>query len=181
MLYAARSSESGDGPQIGHLFQGLADAEVRGPMLALGGLYLASMLVLMLLGIGLLGGGMLLAGPGEEMDAMSQATLGAGGLIWLLFVVLISALVVALFIYAAPLVMFDGVRPMDAIKASFSGSLKNMLPMLLAGLIYLVLGILASIPLALGWLVLGPVTIGALYASYRDIFTVAAGPSASTV
>jgi hypothetical protein len=33
-----------------------------------------------------------------------------------------------------------------------------------------VLAILASIPFGLGWLVLGPVMICSVYASYRDIY-----------
>jgi hypothetical protein len=34
----------------------------------------------------------------------------------------------------------------------------------------LVAAIVATIPLALGWLVLGPVLAATMYASYRDIF-----------
>jgi hypothetical protein len=33
-----------------------------------------------------------------------------------------------------------------------------------------VLAIVASIPLGLGWLLLGPVIIASVYTSYRDIF-----------
>jgi hypothetical protein len=36
--------------------------------------------------------------------------------------------------------------------------------------IALVLGMLASIPFGLGWLVLGPVLGASLYTGYRDIF-----------
>jgi len=32
------------------------------------------------------------------------------------------------------------------------------------------LAIVASIPLALGWLVLGPMTIASVYTAYRDIY-----------
>ena len=34
----------------------------------------------------------------------------------------------------------------------------------------LLLGLLATLPLMLGWLVLGPVLVGSVYAAYRDIF-----------
>jgi uncharacterized membrane protein len=60
--------------------------------------------------------------------------------------------------------------PIAAMTASFSGSLANVLPMLVYSLVGLVLAIAASIPLGLGWLVLGPVIGGSVYASYRDIF-----------
>jgi hypothetical protein len=36
--------------------------------------------------------------------------------------------------------------------------------------VVLLAAIVATIPLALGWLVLGPVLAATLYASYRDIF-----------
>jgi uncharacterized membrane protein len=47
---------------------------------------------------------------------------------------------------------------------------KNILPFLIYGLISLGFGILASIPLGLGWLVLAPVIGTSIYTSYRDIY-----------
>jgi uncharacterized membrane protein len=55
-------------------------------------------------------------------------------------------------------------------KASFMGCLKNILPFLVYGVIMFGLAIVASIPLALGWLVLGPMTIASVYTAYRDIY-----------
>jgi uncharacterized membrane protein len=55
-------------------------------------------------------------------------------------------------------------------KQSFSGCLKNIVPFLLYGAILLVLSVLASLPLLLGWLVLGPVLAASLYTGYRDIY-----------
>lgn len=43
-------------------------------------------------------------------------------------------------------------------------------PLLVAGLVWTGRAIVATVPLLLGWLVLLPVTHGAWYASYRDIF-----------
>jgi uncharacterized membrane protein len=55
-------------------------------------------------------------------------------------------------------------------KASFAGCLKNMLPFLLYGIVLTIAGVLASIPLGLGWLVLGPVIVASIYTGYRDIY-----------
>ena len=44
------------------------------------------------------------------------------------------------------------------------------MPFLVYGLIGLVFSIVASTPAGLGWLVLGPVLVGSLYASYRNIY-----------
>jgi uncharacterized membrane protein len=55
-------------------------------------------------------------------------------------------------------------------KGSFTGCLKNVLPFLLYGAVLLLLSVIATLPLLLGWLVLGPVFAGSVYASYRDIY-----------
>jgi uncharacterized membrane protein len=60
--------------------------------------------------------------------------------------------------------------PIEAIKESFMGCLKNILPFLVYSIVLVVLGVVASIPLGLGWLVLGPTLVGSVYASYRDIY-----------
>jgi uncharacterized membrane protein len=62
------------------------------------------------------------------------------------------------------------VAPVDAMRLSFAASMKNIVPFLLWGLIYLVASIVASIPFALGWLVLGPVLMLTVYVSYKDVF-----------
>ena len=60
--------------------------------------------------------------------------------------------------------------PVDAMKASFSASLKNFMAMLVFGVIYFVASIVASIPFGLGWVLLVPLTLLTVYVSYQDIF-----------
>ena len=55
-------------------------------------------------------------------------------------------------------------------KLSFIGSVRNILPLLIYSVVWTILAIVASIPLLLGWLVFGPVTVASIYASYCDIF-----------
>jgi len=55
-------------------------------------------------------------------------------------------------------------------KMSFSGCLRNVMPFLVYGLIGMVLAVVATIPIALGWLVAGPLSIASIYTSYCDIF-----------
>ena len=59
-------------------------------------------------------------------------------------------------------------------KASFFACLSNWLAFLVYGLIILVLWFIASIPLFLGLVVLVPVLICSVYASYKDIFVASA-------
>jgi uncharacterized membrane protein len=72
--------------------------------------------------------------------------------------------------FAPALVALRGVAPVAAIKQSFTGCLRNLIPFLIYGLVMFVLSILATIPLALGWLVLGPVFVASVYVAYRDIY-----------
>jgi len=68
------------------------------------------------------------------------------------------------------IVLHDDVGIIEAMKLSFLGCIRNILPFLIYGLVGFILMILASIPFGLGWLVLGPVLFGTIYASYKDIF-----------
>ena len=72
--------------------------------------------------------------------------------------------------YASPLIVLNDLGVGDAMKGSVTGSLKNILPALVFGVCFFLLAILATIPLALGWLVLGPVLLASIYTGYRDIF-----------
>ena len=100
--------------------------------------------------------------------------MGAAGASGVLLAVLIAlALMLPLYMamwFAPALVVFHELGAVDAMKASFAGCLKNVVPFVLYGLVGLVLGIVASIPFGLGWLVLGPVAIASVYVGYRDIY-----------
>ena len=101
------------------------------------------------------------------------AVLGALGLSFVLAVLAAFALALPLYMalwFAPALIVFDNLKPVDAMKASFFACLKNMVPFLLYSIILLVLCVIAAIPLCLGFLVLGPVIIASIYAGYRDVF-----------
>jgi uncharacterized membrane protein len=105
---------------------------------------------------------------GNPRAITSAATVGVLGLV--LLALIVGTLVGMAFWFAPALVALDGVEPVAALKASFEASLANIGPFLVYGLIYIALAIVASIPLGLGWLVLGPMMAGSCYASWRRIF-----------
>ncbi|MES9846088.1 MAG: BPSS1780 family membrane protein, partial [Candidatus Sedimenticola sp. 6PFRAG5] len=72
--------------------------------------------------------------------------------------------------FAPALVALDGVSAVTAMKLSFLGCLKNILPFLVYGLATTVLGLLAAIPFFLGLLVFVPVITASIYTGYRDIY-----------
>ena len=72
--------------------------------------------------------------------------------------------------FAPALIVFHDMGVRAAMKASFIGCLKNVLPFLLYGVLGLIAGVIASIPFGLGWLVLAPVFVASIYTGYRDIY-----------
>lgn len=72
--------------------------------------------------------------------------------------------------FAPPLIALGDQGPLTAMRMSLLACLRNALPLLLYTLVLMVLAVLASLPFGLGWIVLMPVLIASIYASYRDIF-----------
>ncbi|UCH46536.1 MAG: hypothetical protein JSU95_10415 [Betaproteobacteria bacterium] len=72
--------------------------------------------------------------------------------------------------FSFALVTINNFTVVKALKTSFVGCLKNIVPFLIYGLMMFLFSILATIPLMLGWLILGPVLFASLYTGYRDIF-----------
>jgi len=68
-------------------------------------------------------------------------------------------------------VFFNNVPPTQAMKLSLRAFLHNVGPMLVYGITFLFLGVLATLPMMLGWVVLLPLVFTSLYASYCDIFS----------
>jgi uncharacterized membrane protein len=169
MLGCAALSRGGD-LAVDALFAGFKHKSM-GNLILVGLLYLGGFMVIAVLVVLLMlvfGGAGLLAGGSEGPDAALMMT---GGV--LIAVLIGAALMVPLvmaFWFATPLVVFRDIGPFDAMKASFYGCLKNIMPFLLYSVIAFVLCLIAVIPLGLGFLVLGPVLFGAHYAAYMDIF-----------
>ena len=97
------------------------------------------------------------------------AMLGAG-LLGALPSRILCALIALSIWFASALMVFNRLQPVDALKAGIRACLKNFLVFLVYGLISLILCFFAALPIGLGFLVLGPVLAGSVYASYRDIF-----------
>jgi uncharacterized membrane protein len=105
--------------------------------------------------------------------ALAQVVAAAGPAIILVLLIAVSvALLVAMAYWFAPaLVVLNGEAPIAALRKSFAASMHNIGAFLLYGIIYIGLAIVASIPMGLGWLVLGPMVVGSCYAGWRTIFS----------
>jgi uncharacterized membrane protein len=165
VMIGCKALDTGGELELGHLFAGFK--ERTGTLVAVGALYLAAVVVVMLV-VGLMMGvgfSAMMGGDPQAMAAMGVTMLLA---MLLMFALLLPA-VMAIWL-AAPLVVFHDHGAVDAMKGSFTGCLKNILPFLVYSIVMLVLAVLATLPLALGWLALGPVFAASVYTSYRDIY-----------
>ena len=170
MLLGCRALNEGGTLEFNQLFEGFKHK--TGDLILIGVLLLVGSFLIMLVAGVIIGGGAL---TGMMMGRSTGSMMGAGMAVGsiLLGVLVALALTVPLAMaswFAVPLVLFHDVAPLESFKLSFGASLKNVVPFLLFGLIAFVLAIFAAIPIGLGFLVLGPVLVGATYASYRDIF-----------
>lgn len=162
---------------IGHLFDGFQGARFA-PLLVLGLLWLAVLFVLAIVMVGTVflalgaSGLAALMGIGGTTSIDYAALLSAGAAIFIVgMVAVVVALLVAMAYWFAPaLVVLNGEPPLVALRKSFMASWRNFGAFLLYGVIYIGLAIVATIPLGLGWFVLGPMLVGSCYAGWRTIF-----------
>jgi hypothetical protein len=180
LMIGAHAQLTGGRFEVGHLFAGF---QVHAGRLALLGL----VYLLLAIGVGVvtalgfllvlqLTGGLALEptlvfpeDPGPILLPM-QAPMEPVFLIPVLIGLLIGVTVTMVMLFAPALVALNAVPVLRALKLSFLGCLKNVLPFLVFGLAALGLLLLGSLPMMLGLLVVVPVLVIALYMAYRDIF-----------
>jgi uncharacterized membrane protein len=168
MMIGCRELEEDRPLEFNHLFAGFRDN--FGTLAAVGALYLGGSLIIGLVVVLITGASMFALFSGGQPQPEDVGTMAAGvGLVVLLMVALTMPLLMAVW-FAAPLVVFHQHNAFDAMKGSFTGCLRNILPFLVYGLIMLVLAVVASVPIGLGWLVLGPMLAASVYTAYTDVY-----------
>ena len=166
IMVGCKTLDSGGELELGHLFAGFR--ERTGTLISVGALYLGATLVVILVVSLIMGVGMMTMMGGGDPQAMA-----AMGMTMVLAMLVMFALLLPVIMaiwLAAPLVMFHEQGAVEAMKGSFMGCLKNVLPFLVYSVVLFVFSIAATLPLMLGWLVLGPVFVASIYTSYRDIY-----------
>lgn len=160
LLYAAREIEAGREIRLDYLFQGFREPGRLGPLLGLGGIYLGSMIVIVVVCL------LALVLTGATAD-LGRDVAGAAGLLdpQALYILLVVLIAIALFLpvlmalyYAIPLVMFRRTPIWAALGSSLKACLRNFLPLLVFGLVLLV-------PLLVLALILGAI-VGLFFALF---------------
>ncbi|OGA53597.1 MAG: hypothetical protein A3G24_15765 [Betaproteobacteria bacterium RIFCSPLOWO2_12_FULL_62_13] len=172
LMIGCKAVDGGEPLELSHLFAGFQKNATA--LVTIGGFYLVGTIVIVGIIFMTAGSTML---PTVMQKSPADLEMLAGALRSMALALLIGfALYVPLImlIWFAPLlVVFDNLKPSEAMKLSFSACLMNWLAFLVYGAIVLVLWFIASIPLFLGLVVLLPVLICSVYASYKDIFSAA--------
>lgn len=168
-MLGCRSLDQGDGMAFDHLFAGFKNNTAQ--LVLIGVIYIVLCIIAMV--------PMLIFSGGFFMEIMANAdnpnytpsaAAGGGFAIGILITLAIYVPVIMAYWFAPALVSLHNQTAMDAMKMSFKGCLRNVLPFLWYGIIAIVLYIVAALPLLLGLIVLIPVLIASMYASYRSIF-----------
>jgi uncharacterized membrane protein len=173
IMLGCRSLEHGGELRVDHVFAGFKE---KGGQLALVGVLTLvattiALILTVIVAVVILGAA-LLQGMGNEQalrDLISERGLLTLAILGLLFLALIIPVSMAYW-FAPSLIVFHDLDALGAMKQSFQGCLRNLVPFLLYGVVLLVLLIIGSLPLFLGLLVVAPLTIGSIYASYKDIY-----------
>jgi uncharacterized membrane protein len=174
-MLACQRQDRDETPEIADLFSGF---KTRTTQLAIVGLlYLAGSFIIMLISGAMaamfVGGGMMAGAASGYQEGMHMGmAMGLGiGMLFTALVAMALSIPLMMAIWFAPaLVLFQELEPLEAMKRSFAGCLKNIVPFLIYGVLAFILCAIAAIPLGLGLLVAIPILIASAYVGYRDIF-----------
>jgi hypothetical protein len=177
LMVACRSLETGGEFEIEHVFAGFKQNFAN--LVIVGVIFMVASLALLLVFALFAGFGLVMAFASGDTQDMMPALMASG--VSIAFGSLVTTLLfvpILMFYWFAPaLVMLNDMAPVAAMKASFRGCMRNIVPFLVYGVVMLILAFVAIIPLGLGLLVWVPVAITSTYAAYRTIFTVDAAPA----
>jgi hypothetical protein len=161
--------------EINHLFEGFKRNTSQ--LISIGGIYMVSLLfvaVIVVLALDKDTAELLVQGKdlsAEQADAM---------LMPIMLALLLIMPVLMGYWFAPVLAGLHNLSAVEAMKLSFTACLKNILPFLLYGFIFMALLIIAIIPFGLGLVVVAPLMMTSLYSSYADVFGIEASVPASS-
>jgi hypothetical protein len=181
LMAGCRSLDGGDELELAHLFSGFQRHTSH--LITLGGIALVSQTLISEI-LKMAGGAPLidfLMGHQAPADpaVFQQAIIGGGAAVMIgaaLFTVLLMSMQ-----FAPMLVFFRDVTPVAAMKLSLRAFTGNVGAMFVYGMVFMLLGLLATLPMMLGWLVLMPMVFTTLYASFCDLFPEEKQPASGVI
>ena len=167
----------GEPLRVAHLFEAFGSGRFGSLIIVglvmLAGAIVVSLVVVMVafMTIGVAGLGTL-ANLTDPMAIDLRALYALDGALLVVFAVAFMGfgLMAMAFWFAPALIVLDHEEPLRALRKSFVASTRNLDAMVVYGLVYIALSIVATIPFLLGWLVFAPMLFGSCYAGWRTIF-----------
>lgn len=165
IMAGCRAQDQGQDFSLNHLFAGFS--QKTGQLILLSVIAAIGSMLIMIVVVGPSIVSLMFVDPTTNPEAFGDPMTF---LLSILFAMLIMIPFIMAVWFAPTLIMLHDVGIFEAMKMSFMGCLKNVIPFLIYGIVALVLYIVALIPLLLGLLVLGPVLFASMYVAYKDIF-----------
>lgn len=167
LMLGCKDLDRGGALEFEQLFAGFR--QKTGDLVMVGAFNLIGWVIIAFAVVAVIGGGVFMGvmRGGVEGAGLSLASM----LIAMLLVAGLSVPVYMATWFAPALIVLQDMAAAAALKASFFACLRNWVPFLVYGVVLLVLGMVAAIPLGLGFLVLIPVLVASVYTGYRDIFS----------
>ena len=161
MMWGCKALAHQQDLEINHLFDGFKKNTSQ--LIAVGGIYMMCLLMIAVsVVLSLDSGTIAMLRAGQELSPEQANVIVMPILIAMLFIVPI----LMAYWYAPILVGLNNLSAIQAMKLSFVACLKNMLPFLLYGLIFMLLLVAAIIPFGLGLLIAVPVMMTSLYSRH---------------
>ncbi len=170
-MLGCRAQTEGKDFQVTHLFSGFSNN--TGQLVLLSLIYLIAVIAIFAIAMGPMFSMFIKISTSSPFADPAEFMQGVDMMQFALSMLIASSLAIPLlmlFWFAPALMVINKVPLFQAMKLSFMGCIKNILPFLWYGLICFVLLIIAIISFGLGLLILIPMLIASIYTSYRDIF-----------
>ncbi len=174
MMWGCQALTKNQDLEINHLFEGFKHNTSQ--LVTVGGIYMISLLFIAVV--------VVLALDKETVELLVKGKdltpEQADGILMPVLVALLLMMPVLMAYWFAPVLAgLHDLSAVDAMKLSFAACLKNMLPFLLYGLIFMALLVVAIIPFGLGLIVVVPMMMTSLYSSYADVFGIESAETAA--
>ncbi|MCU7906048.1 MAG: hypothetical protein KZQ76_09415 [Candidatus Thiodiazotropha sp. (ex Epidulcina cf. delphinae)] len=170
LMVGCHAQDQGENFSVNHLFAGFSNN--AGQSILLGLFYF---LLMMLVGLSLMAFmfgaiGQTFSQETTNPEMMATMSLSPAFITGLVVGTLLFLPVIMAYLFAPALVALEELSAWEAMKLSFMGCMKNIMPLTVYSLVSVGLVIVGSIPFGLGLLVVSPILTGAVYSAYRDIY-----------
>ena len=177
LVLGCKAQDEGGKIEVRHLFAAFSSANIS-QIVLVGVLYFIGVFNIVIVaasGAFMFGVNLFAMAGASHAGDILQSGINLGLFLIPVLIALAASVPLLMAVWFAPaLVVLGNLGAVDALKQSFAGCLANVVPFLVYGIVGLVLAIVASIPLGLGWLVLLPMITASLYIAYKEIFTAGA-------